>query len=157
MKKQAGFTLIELIMVIVILGILSAFALPRFADLSGDAERAALEGARASIQSASAITHAKWLAQGSTGTVDVEGNTITMVNGYPNLATIANTINTDGLNAAVTTADVAGDGVGTGLDDAVIFFENDKCFSYIEAGVNGVPTISQLGTYDDTGANETCI
>jgi MSHA pilin protein MshA len=55
MKKQAGFTLIELVMVIVILGILAAVALPKFVNLSGDAKQAAINGYAGALTSASAI------------------------------------------------------------------------------------------------------
>lgn len=86
-KKQAGFTLIELVMVIVILGILSAFALPRFADLTGNAREASLDGLAGSLKSASAIAHAQWIADGSSSTapnITLEGATITMTStGYP--------------------------------------------------------------------------
>lgn len=92
MKRQAGFTLIELVMVIVILGILSAFALPRFADLGKDAREASLQGAIGSVKSASSIAHADALVNNltaATGTTTLEGTSIDLVFGYPAASSIS--------------------------------------------------------------------
>jgi MSHA pilin protein MshA len=85
MKNQAGFTLIELVIVIVILGILAATALPRFSDLTTDARISALQGLAGGVRSASAITHATQLAKSLTSDTDVslEGTTVAMSFGYP--------------------------------------------------------------------------
>ena len=83
-NQQAGFTIIELVMVIVILGILSAFALPRFADFGADAREASLDGVAGAIKAAASIAHADFLVSGIP--VELEGQTITMVNGYPSAA-----------------------------------------------------------------------
>jgi MSHA pilin protein MshA len=111
-NKQAGFTLIELIMVIVILGVLSAFALPRFADLGGNARAASINGAAASMKSAANIAHAQWLAEGdSTSTeVTLEGIGVVMVNGYPTEAGImvAAQISTDDYTVSGGTVSVTG-------------------------------------------------
>lgn len=70
MNKNEGFTLIELIVVIVILGILSATALPKFVNLQTDAHASVVSGTGGAVKSAISLAHAKWQAGGHNGPVD---------------------------------------------------------------------------------------
>lgn len=83
--KSSGFTLVELIVVILILGILSAVAVPKFANLQGSARQASLNGLRAAVSSASTLANALQQAQNlnAGSSVTIEGATVTMSNSYP--------------------------------------------------------------------------
>jgi MSHA pilin protein MshA len=98
-RSEAGFTIIELVVVIALLGLLAAIALPKFADLTNEARTASLAGVRGGFTAAIQIAHSKWLAGGTgvAGPVTLDGATVIVnANGWPTV---------DAANAAQDTAD----------------------------------------------------
>lgn len=86
MQKSKGFTLVELVIVIVILGILAVTAAPKFLNLAGDAKKGTLEAVKASLQSSNSVIYSKAILQGkqkaASENVNESGTNIAVVYGY---------------------------------------------------------------------------
>ena len=130
-----GFTLIELVVVITILGILAAFAIPRFTSLEVQARSAAVQALGGSVRSATALAHAQWLAMGTApATIAMENKTITISNGYPNVATLPDTLqDSSGFAWDATTGRFTKVGAATPTTCSV---------TYTAAAAGGVPNIA---------------
>jgi len=137
MKKQTGFTLIELIIVIVILGILAVTAAPKFLNLQGDANSSTIKGVDGALNSAMNIVYGKAVIAGShkKGSGDGPDNIetdITISFGYP----------TADSNGIVNTIDMNLDETGTNLED--FNFESDGAgAAYVY--VNGTDSPTAVG------------
>lgn len=86
MKRQGGFTLIEMIVVIVILGILAVTAAPKFLNFQDDARKASISGLKGAIDSAASLVYGKAALEGKEKSDDTTVDSIKTVYGYPAIA-----------------------------------------------------------------------
>ncbi|OEE41265.1 MULTISPECIES: type II secretion system protein [Vibrio] len=155
MKRQNGFTLIELVVVIVILGILAVTAAPRFLNLQGDAREASLQGLKGAMQGAAGIVYGRSAINGietqPSVTAASSADNIALTFGYP-------AATTDGIGNAVEGLSGSGDwievsGAGSSVTTSVIHYSfsgnasDTSCYvTYATNASASAPTITVTPT-----------
>ncbi|PMO39060.1 MSHA biogenesis protein MshA [Vibrio sp. 10N.222.52.B12] len=162
MKRQGGFTLIELVVVIVILGILAVTAAPRFLNLQDDARDATLEGLSGAIQGASGIVFGKAAIEGvEAATTDTDvalgnGQNVSTIYGYP-VATAAEIEKVvDGLGTDGDFVEKTGDTSSTGKVYFGIEKYTKKCVEYAQATSGAVATVNVVTPGEDSVVTAAC-
>ncbi|WP_198262974.1 type II secretion system protein [sulfur-oxidizing endosymbiont of Gigantopelta aegis] len=153
-QSNSGFTLIELITVILILGILAATALPKFMDVTDQAHEAAVAGVGGGLGSGIALAHAQWIANGDTSATTVPGFgdgivPVVSASGWPTATTDATCIsnvwqavmqNPPTISAGTSTTDTTNDYTAT--------FASSLCTYNYRANKTGTAASTMSITYN---------
>jgi MSHA pilin protein MshA len=153
-SKLRGFTLIELVVVITILGILAAFAVPKFIALDSQARTVTINGLAGSVKSAASLARGLAMATGATANVAMEGATVGLLNNYPDPSAtgIGNAVN---VNVTANTGDfiftpaAATGGIASWTKNgaSATAIANGTCtVTYASAAVGATPVVTATTT-----------
>jgi MSHA pilin protein MshA len=154
--NNKGFTLIELVVVIVILGILAVTAAPKFMNLKADAQTSTLHGVQAAMQGSSALVYGKSIVKGNhtlsasdNPTVEIADGEFVSINfGYP-------TISVSDWQEHLLDIDLTVFAIANTIDSAVVVYlkENDKPLSFQQACLSYYRSSAKEGERPTTGTN----